>query len=372
MTVKSIRKLSAGSKPFTCLIEPFAGCNMSCAYCYSDIFSNKKMSLKTLEMILSRLKEYSEENNIPKIDIIWHGGEPMSAGLNFYEYMIFLCKKNGYGNLFKHYIKTNGTLLTDEWCRFLSKNDIQVSVSLDGPLEINDQTRKMRSNNENSYDIVIKKTKLLKKYSIPYNFLVVVSKVNYKNPEELYSFFRGLCVSFKVNPVMKSRFKSSEFKELQISSNQYGTFLTRLFDIWMKDENSPIRIGTLDTYIRNVATGKPYNCQHKKSCINHILGIKHDGTASICSRFQDKSSFNLTELKISDLKNFIPFSEVAIRYDLLGKCKTCEFYHICYGGCPDNSYSYYDNYMKKDHFCSAYKMIYSKIKEFLKDHSECI
>ena len=43
------------------------------------------------------------------------------------------------GKSLRFTIQTNGTLLDDEWCRFLKRHDFLVGISLDGPREIHDR-----------------------------------------------------------------------------------------------------------------------------------------------------------------------------------------------------------------------------------------
>lgn len=358
---------SVSKRPHTVLIEPFQGCNMTCIYCYSDTSSNFKMSETTLETVIGRLVEYLDEEGINQADIIWHGGEPLMAGIDFFRFMLDFCKKNGFGNRLRHMLQTNGTFIDNDWCRLIKENDISISISIDGPSYINSRTRTM--NQYISFDLVMSKTDILAYHGIPYNFLVVVSKANCNSPEELYNFFSGLKRSFKINPIMKSSFKDCAFNDFGITAKEYGNFLVRLFDIWMNDENTEIRIGTLDTYIKNVAANRAFNCQHQSSCIDYVTGIKYDGSVAICSRFQDLRSGNVRDNKIKLLKETKPFSEIPERYLRLESCKKCEFLNICFGGCPNHAYSFSGNFLEKDYFCIAYKMIYSRIRDYIKENS---
>ena len=62
-------------------------CNMKCKYCFFDKISKpeNKMSIETLEYLIKiTLPFYGN------VSFIWHGGEPLSMGLNFYKKVIEL------------------------------------------------------------------------------------------------------------------------------------------------------------------------------------------------------------------------------------------------------------------------------------------
>jgi uncharacterized protein len=202
-------------------------------------------------------------------------------------------------------------------------------------------------------------------FGIPHNFLTVISSFNVDKPNEIYGFFRSINKSFKVNPVVNSSYKNTDKAFPVITPAEYGQFLCRLFDIWMNDEDSGIRIGTLDTYIKNTAARRPFNCQHSGDCFGKIIGIKPDGEITICSRFEDTPAGNILETPLVEILRGDMNQKFARRSAALESCRNCENFSICHGGCPNNALAFYGDPMKKDYFCLAYKLIYGRIREYL-------
>ena len=69
---------------FTLILEPVKQCNLSCTYCYSDRVSGKIMSRRTLRVILERTACFAERQGFTEIHLLWQGGEPLLAGLDFF------------------------------------------------------------------------------------------------------------------------------------------------------------------------------------------------------------------------------------------------------------------------------------------------
>lgn len=71
------------------------------------------------ETLLERfIQEYIASQTMPVVLFTWHGGEPLLQSLRFYQKAVELQKKYAGGRAVDNCIQTNGTLLTDEWCRF--------------------------------------------------------------------------------------------------------------------------------------------------------------------------------------------------------------------------------------------------------------
>ena len=164
------------SRPFALMVKPVgAVCNLACSYCYylnNEVSTRKPMSYEHLEKIISSYLT-SSEGKIKSF--VWHGGEPMLAGLDFYKEAVRLQKKylpsgcECWNNL-----QTNAIALNDEWCAFLKKERFDVGVSIDGIRLVHNTYRLDPQGNE-TYDLVAEKIVLLKSYGIRPDLLGTVS-----------------------------------------------------------------------------------------------------------------------------------------------------------------------------------------------------
>ena len=71
---------------FTTILKLTDDCNMDCKYCYNKGRKKSgKMSIKTVEEITHQVLDY---NNGGTSIFIWHGGEPILMGLDFFEEIV--------------------------------------------------------------------------------------------------------------------------------------------------------------------------------------------------------------------------------------------------------------------------------------------
>jgi len=62
----------------------------------------------------------------------WHGGEPLLAGIPFFEKIIEFqnkhCKK---GQLILNTVQTNGTLINEKWTDFFRAHNFRIGISVE-------------------------------------------------------------------------------------------------------------------------------------------------------------------------------------------------------------------------------------------------
>ena len=68
------------------------------------------------------------------------GNRPCS-GVGFFQRALELQKKYGKGKNISNTLQTNGTLIDEAWCTFLSENKFLVGLSMDGPEAVHDAYR---------------------------------------------------------------------------------------------------------------------------------------------------------------------------------------------------------------------------------------
>jgi len=132
----------------------------------------------------------------PELFFSWHGGEPTLAGLPFFERVVELQKKHLPENWrVVNGLQTNGTLINNEWCRFLKAANFVVGISLDGPEKLHSAFR-FRKDGASCFDEVIRGYWLLREHEIPSEILCVVNSANAAYPLEIYRFFKSLKAEF--------------------------------------------------------------------------------------------------------------------------------------------------------------------------------
>ena len=146
-------------------------CNLRCRYCtfgkhypYIRNRTNRRMSWRVAKRAIDFLFEHSGAQN--HIHISYYGGEPL---LTFQlikeatEYAVW--KWRGTHKKLHFGITTNLTLLTYEMLEFFVKHNFILTVSLNGPKEINDRER-VTAEGKGTYGLVIDKLAMIKnKYS---------------------------------------------------------------------------------------------------------------------------------------------------------------------------------------------------------------
>jgi uncharacterized protein len=147
------------------------------------------------EVLKAYITKYITSKPAPEVSFSWQGGEPTLLGLDFFRKVIeyqrpFMNQKKIINSL-----QTNGTLLNDEWCRFLKKHKFLVGISLDGPKEIHDRYRRDRGG-RGTFNKVMRGLKLLQKHGVEYNVMATVAKETAYKPLEVYRFFKDQGVEF--------------------------------------------------------------------------------------------------------------------------------------------------------------------------------
>ncbi len=355
---------------FTVTLEPVKSCNIKCRHCYSDTEDGGVMSGGFLKTTLREIVNYSRQSGFNEIHFIWHGGEPLLAGIDFFRQAVSIINEISQGIHCRHFIQTNGLLLDDEYCIFFRDKNFEVGISLDGPPDLHDQLRTYRGGNGTHSD-VIKKVRLLEKSNVPFGFCMVVSRASIGHERRIYKYFQKLGYDFRLNPVIPgwnhNKYNNSE--DYLLKEGEYGEFLCGLFDVWTSTETGRISVSPLDSYLRAVLEGESTECQHQSTCVGNHLGIKPDGEAVLCSRCEDHVLGNIREMSILDIYSSTLSKQIQSRTDSFNGCRSCINLAICHGGCPRNTVTSKSDFMERDSFCKDYKIIFAHIRNVLRQYN---
>ena len=335
--------MSKVSRDFQIFVKPAgAVCNLDCQYCYYRDKSSLYPEADTFQMTESLLEEYIvqhlEAASGPDVDFSWHGGEPTTLGIDFFQKVVELQRKHKpAGWRVRNGIQTNGILLNEEWCHFLASADFSVGLSLDGPAELHDPYRVTRGG-KSTHAQTMHAYELLRKMQIHTDILCVVHHLNVRAPLAVYRFFRSIgCQYLGFLPAVEQSLETATGVSPHTpSAEEYGTFLCRIFDEWIGRDVGRIQVQTFEEAARPALGLEHSLCVFRETC-GQIPVLEHNGDFFPCDHFVDPEHRlgNICETPLSQLlesevqRNF----GAAKRNALPRYCLDCEVLTLCNGGC---------------------------------------
>jgi uncharacterized protein len=142
-------------------------CNLHCAYCAAggDGTYGEPVVKMAVEKTLPQLRFFlSKLSRTDRFNITFLGGEPLLylEGLELIsEYALKMSKEVGFQISFC--IVTNGTLFTEASVALLKKIKCNITISMDGPAEINDVVRPSKNKNQSATAMIEKGLSILLK-----------------------------------------------------------------------------------------------------------------------------------------------------------------------------------------------------------------
>lgn len=351
----------------TAIVKPTHECNLSCSYCY--LAPNAGEGRMTEGLMAESMKQVVECSSDKSARFIWHGGEPLLMGLDFYKGVANVSRRlRREGYTVCNSIQSNATLVNEEFLDFVEQErDFHFGFSLDGPEEVNDKTRKYADGRGAFRDIFkgIDRTRRRNTDSgrnLGGGVILVLQRHNIGNIDEIYNFFNRQRIGLKINNII-----DSSDPENGISPVEYGRAMNALFDRWIRDSRA-VEIDPFSDYLGNLMTGRPIGCNHLGSCRGSFISVGPQGDIYPCGRFDGVKEFlmgNISEKGLAEALDSPIQMKLARRgLETLNKCSTCNYGKICHGGCMHNAHVGGD-VIGRDPHCAGYKMMYSHIEKFL-------
>lgn len=348
----------SGNVAFNIMLKPAGSlCNLGCAYCYyldkGEIYGGRepRMSEDVLEAVT---KAYIEANDVPEVQFIWHGGEPLVLGLDFYKKAVEFQKKYAGGKTVHNSIQTNGTLLTKDWAAFFRDNQFLVGLSIDGPAEIHDHYRLLAGGGP-TFDKVLRGLQFLKDEGAEFNTLTTVNKASEGHGAQVYKFLKNLgSLYMQFLPVVEYvRFRGKKQRPLivdplsegaspafwSVSAQGFGKFMTDIFDLWVKEDVGNYYVQLFDSALAAWCGAREGVCVFGRSCIGNAV-IEHNGDLYVCDHFvyPKYRVGNVLETPIKQLMESEKVKRFAYRKwtSLPLRCQRCPYLPACNGECPQH------------------------------------
>jgi uncharacterized protein len=370
-------------------------CNLDCSYCFflskETLYPDSPFRMSD-EVLETYLRQVIESQDGPQVTIAWQGGEPTMMGVDFFRRAVKLIERyRRPGTNIEHTIQTNGTLLDDEWCDFFLDNDVLVGLSIDGPAEMHDAYRVDRGGKPTHYR-VLAAARLLARRGVEFNILCTVHARNADRPLEIYRYFRdelgarymqfipiveratagslaladqGWGHRAKDRPLYRQ--EGDLVTERSVHPDQWGRFLTEIFDEWVRRDVGTVFVQMFDAALASWLGGTPAMCIFAETC-GDALALEHNGDLYSCDHFVEPG-YLLGNIREQHMLTLVASPQQRAfgankRDGLPAYCRACPVRFACNGECPRNRFiETPDGEPGLNYLCAGYKAFFTHIDQ---------
>lgn len=265
--------MDKASREFQVFVKPIGSlCNLDCHYCYYLKKENLYPKDESFRMPDSILEQYIIQHLAASsgsvINFSWHGGEPLLLGLDYFRKIVALQHKHRPRHQrITNGIQTNGTLLDEDWCRFLAEENFTVGLSLDGPKRMHDRYRVFKGQNP-THEEAMRGYRLLHQHRIPCDILCVVHAGNVRHPIEVYRFLKQMetsCIGFL--PLVEPQPDGKGGVSLRtVPAEAWGDFLCAIFDEWKSHDIERVKVQIFEEAARTAFGQEHALCIFRETC----------------------------------------------------------------------------------------------------------
>ncbi|HJO04454.1 MAG TPA: quinohemoprotein amine dehydrogenase maturation protein [Acidobacteriota bacterium] len=325
-------------------------CNLSCGYCYEysedkivdtengrqPKFMSEETAKQSVDFMLGKSAE------IETVHLTFFGGETLMNFPVLKETVGYARQRAGQlGKGIEFNLTTNATLLRPDIIEWLADNEIGVTVSIDGPKEMQDELRVFKGGG-GTYDIVVPKVReLLKRHTTrPIGARVTLTK-NILDVKRIYRHLHDEVGFWEVGfaPVT-----TSWGQDWAIGDDGFDTMLAgfnELADEFLEAalDNRHHGFSNVKDTIEEIHKGvsKAYPCGAGLG----LLGVATGGDVSLCHRFagSDEHKIGTVDGGIdqSGQLHFLETHHVNDKTD----CQKCWARPLCAGGCYHEAHTRY-------------------------------
>lgn len=315
------------------IMQPTTLCNMDCTYCYLPA----RKQLRTMPIEVAQAVSRAVEAWEPPVEIVWHGGEPLTLGRDALGALMDCFP----GNVI-HSLQTNATLVDSRWCQFLTERQVRVGVSLDGTAA--DNAARLDWAGRPTYDRAVRGIRRLGAAGLDVSVIAVVSDPTLERARRLYRTVAELgCTWLGVNieerEGVNRRRTAPPFTQVQ-------AFWSALAEAWHHDRSVQLR--DVDRVLTHTGAVLDH-ADAAPDVVDPLPTIAHDGAVTLIS--PELAGFHSSRLGPFACGNVIrqPLSElidqgmrrawVAEYRDGIEQCRTsCVYFGFCGGAHPANRY----------------------------------
>ncbi len=343
----------------TMVLNVTSKCNLSCTYCYEygedrlvdegtmPRYMDEETARQSVEFMLA------QSGDRDAVNLTFFGGETL---LNFglLKKTLEYARTRGeeVGKRVRFSLTTNGTLLKPDVIAWLSDNDVGVTISIDGPRDVNDKFRVL-SNGMGSYEMIVPKVReLLKRHTTrPIGARVTLTQQNL----DVHRIFRHLTEDVGFREVGFAPVTTSSCHSYAMDEAAYDRMLAQFQELardWLESsvENRFHGFSNVRESVEEIHKGfsKAYPCGAGLG----LMGVGTDGNVNLCHRFAGSEEHRLGSVSggvdREKQTRFLEEHHLAYKPD----CHSCWARPLCSGGCYHEAQTRYGSTRAPNlHYC---------------------
>lgn len=368
---------------YTVIAKPTKECNADCSYCSAPPDDADAWSIDDFKSIFDRISPSLSSQAV----IIWHGGEPMLMGPEFY-IEAFDYAKSKMPDI-KFSMQTNLLLYsTKKWKHvFAEIFEGRISSSFDP----DEQNRTIKGSSEKYSRAFYKKIKQVTDDGFHPLVIGTYTSQTAHYSKKMYDLASDMgknAFDIRFNYRYPAGRDSGE--GVSITPNDYGKMLIENYDKWIA-EKPLFSMTPLDQMLQKCIGSNTEQCPWTRSCGGTFIGIEPNGDVYNCGEFADlkKDIYRFGNVKTGMLpfdnkssvinivkreKSVGTFSKEMMstkaaalmkrrQFDLPKSCIECRHFKECQGGCMRDAELFERGLGGKFYYCESWIMVFDRIKE---------
>jgi len=342
-------------------------CNLACSYCYGDGGEYRKGKMIMDERTADNFIDKFITDQNPGYLINFFGGEPL-LNLPLIQKIIdrVRAKTEPLGIRTVFNMTTNGTVWSSKIADFVGKNIDTLTVSLDGPKDINDAQRPA-CGNFSAYDKTVRTIGDLKEQGSRYTIRTIMTKNSFGRLKEIYSHNSELAGKGGVG---LSTVDVGDDHALGLTDHEHWGLVEEIVEInseslrSLADSANP-QFNEYTSELCKLLFGRQYRprpCNAGQT----VLAVAADGELYPCHRFVGYQEFCVGNVNDDQPLN-ANYSELCRSFketsvDKNPHCSGCWLQHLCGGSCYVISHLREGDVFKPPaRYCHLKKTVYDRL-----------
>ena len=356
-------------KRFGIILIPTWGCNNTCDHCFENI-GPRTASADFWDLFFRRAREFAEPKGIDRLVIYWQGGEVLTMPAREVERGLRIGEKVFAGSTteLEHHLQTNLMVYSHEWRDIIAHFFRgSISSSLDFP-NVHRSTPRLGVAEYTSAWLAKKAEAECDGFEV--NLITLPNSGTFDiGADRFYRFFKdevgvkNLQINFPFPGIAGD-------KPARLDRDRLGRFMHDLYHTWIADGRGMLLNPFAPLEDRILREEGTLSCAFSFSCANFLFAVGPDGEVGQCDcwlsthkehRFGYLANNTIAVLLEAPTRR--PFLTRATQMIGDPECGACEFWPICFGGCPLRADAFSGEFFSRDYYCPVYQSMCRDVVE---------